>query len=141
MSAILLTRLTVETTKTLICASVLSKMDYCNSLAAHFTFSVDYRKFRTLRVQTRTDYKLSTLCHNFLTHLLPISLTSQCTPLPGSLVLLQTHRYFVFPVLKQKPLAYAVSPTALQSNGIRSLLKSTQHTSKAAFLESKLCCL
>ena len=34
------------------------------------------------------------------------------------------HGYFVFPILEQKPLANAVSPSVLQSNGIHSLLTS-----------------
>ena len=41
---------------------------------------------------------------------------------PGSFTLLQTHRHFVSATLKHKPLANTVSPTVLQSNGIRSLL-------------------
>ena len=59
-----------------------------------------------------------------LLYLLPISLTSLCTPLPGSFLLLQTHRYFVSPMLNQKPLAIAISPNVFQSNWIRSLLTS-----------------
>ena len=41
--------LTAETTKTLICAFLFFKLDYCNPLlSAHLTFSIDYRQFRTL---------------------------------------------------------------------------------------------
>ena len=58
-----------------------------------------------------------------MTYLLLVSLTSSlCTPLPGSFALLQTQEYFLSPMLEQKPLANAVSPTVLQSNGIHSLL-------------------
>ena len=42
----------------------------------------------------------------------------------GGKSLLQTHRYFVFFMLEQKPLASTVSPPVLQSNGICSLLTS-----------------
>ena len=46
------------------------------------------------------------------THLLPVSLTfSLSTNFPNSFVLLQTHGYFESPMLEQKPLANAVSPT------------------------------
>ena len=40
--------LTVEATTTLVCAFVLSKLDYCNSLlyGAHITFLEDYKKSR-----------------------------------------------------------------------------------------------
>ena len=49
--------LTVEATKTLLCAFVLSKLDHCNSLlkfylAAHFTFSIDYKKIEELCSKT-----------------------------------------------------------------------------------------
>ena len=47
-----------------------------------------------------------------------------CTPLPGNFILLQTHRYFISSMLKQKPLAHALSLTVLQSNEIISLLTS-----------------
>ena len=47
------------------------------------------------------DHKLLTVTASSLTHLLPFSLTSQCTPLPGSLVLLQTHGYFESIMLEQ----------------------------------------
>ena len=54
-----------------------------------------------------------------MTYLLPVSLTSSlCTPLPGSFALLQTQEYFASPMLEQKPLANAVSPTVLRSNDI-----------------------
>ena len=45
-----------------------------------------------------------------LIHPLSICLTfSLCTPLPGSFVLLQAHRYFASPIVKLKPLANALS--------------------------------
>ena len=70
-----------------------------------------------LLVQVRIDYKLSTICHNFFSYSSPACF-SDFSPLPGSFTLLQTHRYFISPMVEQKPLANAVSPTVLQSNGI-----------------------
>ena len=71
--------------------------------------------FHGLLVQARTDDKLSiSVTTSSPTHLLRVSLTSLCTP--GSFILLQTHKYFVSPMLEQKPLANAVSPTALPSD-------------------------
>jgi hypothetical protein len=84
--------LTVEATKTLVCALVLSRLDYCNSLlagcpkyvidrlqkvqnsAARLVLRVRGRDHVTpllhslhwLPVQARVEYKLSVLCHNFL---------------------------------------------------------------------------
>ena len=82
-----------------------------------------------LPVQGRIQYKLSIPTTSSLTHLLPISLTFWlCTPLLGSFVLLQTHRYFVSPVFEQKPLANAVSPTVLQSNGVYALFWHWSHS-------------
>ena len=56
------------------------------------------------------------ICHNFLLDfLLPVSLAiilSLCTPILGSLLLPQTHGYFVSPILEQKPLA-AIEMTAV----------------------------
>ena len=43
---------------------------------------------------------------------------------PGSFILLQTRGYFVSPMLEQTSLFNAVTPTELQSNGIRCLLTS-----------------
>ena len=84
---------------------------------------------RWLPVQARIDYKLSTVTTSSLTHLPPVSLTfTLCTPLSGSFILLQRHGYFVSPMLEQKLLANDVSPTVLQSNGIRSLRTSFTFT-------------
>ena len=78
-----------------------------------------------LLVQARIDCQPSVTTSS-MPHLLPISLTfSPYTPLPDSLVLLQTREYVVFyPMLKLKPLANALSVTVLQSNGIISPLIS-----------------
>ena len=82
--------LTVEATTTLVCACVLSKLDYCNSLlsgcplyflrrlqnvqnsAAKLVFKSHKRNYvqllqalHWLPVQARVDYKLSTICHSF----------------------------------------------------------------------------
>jgi len=60
-----------------------------------------------------------------LIHLLSISdLHTVHTP-SGSFVILQIHRYFTSPMLEQRPLASAISPTVLQSNGSHSLLTYT----------------
>ena len=77
----------------------------------------DLQALHWLPVQVRIDYKLSTICHNFFSDSSP-AYFSDFSPLPGSFTLLQTHRYFISPMLEQKPLANAVSPTVLQSNGI-----------------------
>ena len=118
-------------------ACLCSKLDYCNSLltGCHFTSSVDYRKFRTLQrnyyghVQYlfqildwlpgwTTNWPISVITTS-LTHLLPISLTFPlCTPLRGSLVLLQTHRFFISPLLNPKPLANSFSLTVKQWNSL-----------------------
>ena len=79
--------------------------------------------------EIRLDLKKTTNCWlsvtaSSLTHFFPISLTSQCTCLPGSFVLLQAHWYFESFMLEQTPLANTVSPTVLQSNRICSLMTS-----------------
>ena len=89
--------LTVTATKTLVCALVLSRLDYCNSLlagspkhiidklqkvqnaAARLVFRAKKRDHITpllhslhwLPVQARIDYKLSVLCHNFFSDSCP----------------------------------------------------------------------
>ena len=119
--------LTVEVTKTLVCAFVLSKLDYCNFLlsgcplhilrrlqevqssAAKLVFKSRRRNhvqsflqaLHWLPVQARVDYKLSTICHNFFSDSpsLPTFLTfSLCTHLPDNVVLLQTHGHFAPPI-------------------------------------------
>ena len=88
------------------------------------TNTLDLPKAHVQNKKSDTRMAASVLVSS-LTHLLPISLTfSLCTPLPGSFVLLQTHGHFVSPLLEQKSLANAVSPTVLQSNGIHSRLTS-----------------
>ena len=90
--------LTVEATVTLACAFVLSRFDYCNSLlsgcplyplsrlhkvqnsAAKLVFKVCKHDHvqpllqapHWLLVQARTDYKLSTICHNFFSDSSPV---------------------------------------------------------------------
>ena len=73
--------------------------------------------------QNRTDYKLSTICHNIFSDSSPacLSISYDCTLLPGSFVLLQTDGYFVSPTLNSN-LSDAVSLTVLQSDGILCLL-------------------
>lgn len=74
-----------------------------------------------LLVQARTDYKLTTICHNSLF----LSLWfSHCVHLfvPGCFVLVQTHGYFASSMLKLKLFANALSLTVL--HGILSLLTS-----------------
>ena len=89
--------LTVTATKTLVCALVLSRLDYCNSLLAgspkhiidklqkvqnsaarlvfrakkhdHITFLLHFLHW--LPVQARIEYKLSVLCHNFFSDSCP----------------------------------------------------------------------
>ena len=96
---------------------------HCNWFRKHANV-IMCNLFCKLFLGYRIDYKLSTV-KTSLTHFLPTSLTfSLCTPLQGSFVLLQTNRYFVSPMLEQKPSANAVSPTVLQSNAIRSLMIS-----------------
>ena len=89
--------LTVEATKTLDCAFVLSKLGYCNSLlfgyplyllcrvpkvqnsAAKLVFKARKRDYvqpllqalHWLPVQARTEYKLSSICHNFFSESSP----------------------------------------------------------------------
>ena len=59
--------LTVQAIKTFVCAFVLSKLDNCYflCLAAHFTFSVDYRKFRTLRRNWYSKHANFRMCNLF----------------------------------------------------------------------------
>ena len=90
--------LTVEATKTLVCAFVLSKLGYCNSLlsgyplyllcrlpkvqnsAAKLVFKARKRDYvqpllqalRWLPVQARIEYKLSSICHYFLSDSSPV---------------------------------------------------------------------
>ena len=118
-------------------------MDYCNSLISdcplyllsqlqkvkNFAVKLLFKSykhdhvqllllaFHGLLVQAITDDKLSiSVTTSSPTHLLRVSLTLLCIALPGSFILLQTHKYFVSPMLEQKPLANAVSPTALPSD-------------------------
>ena len=57
----------------------------------------------TNQQHTNRLHTINSLSASFLTHLLPVTLTfSLCTLHPGSFVLLQTHGYFVFPMLEQK---------------------------------------
>ena len=93
--------LSVSATKTLVCAFVLSRLDYCNALLSgspkhcidklqnvqHSAARLVYRKNRRnhitpllislhwLPVQARIDYKLSVLCHNFFYDSCPAYLT------------------------------------------------------------------
>jgi hypothetical protein len=93
--------LTVSATKTLVCAFVLSRLDYCNSLlsgspkhfidklqkvqnsAARLVLKAKKRDHVTpllhslhwLPVQARIDYKLSVLCHNFFSDSCPSYIT------------------------------------------------------------------
>ena len=114
-------------------------------MAVHFTFSVDYRKFRTLKwnsfsrhanvimcilfqlpVWARTDHKLSTICHHFFSDSSPAYFSGILTVYPSSRQLHSSadtccDAYFASPKLEQKPLANTVSPTVPQSNGICSL--------------------
>ena len=136
--------LTVEAaTNALVCASAISKLDYCNSLlsgcplylrgrlqnvqnsAAKLVFKARKRDhvqpllqaLRWLPVQARIDNKLSTICHDFFSDSSHAYFSDFLTVYsqPASYVLLQ--RFSVSPMLEQKPLANAVSPTVLQSNG------------------------
>ena len=103
--------LTVQVTKTLVCAFVLSKLDYCNSLlsgcplyivqrlqkvqnsAARLILKTRRRHhvqpfFQTLHwllIQARIDYKLSILCHSFF-----LSVNSLLTFLKSCLSLLRS---------------------------------------------------
>ena len=81
---------------------------------------------RIAQVFSKSTHKIcACIINNEWDHPLPISLPlTLYTHFPGRLVLLQTHRYFVSPMLDQKSLANAVSPTGFQSNGIRPLLTS-----------------
>ena len=135
----------VEGTKTLVCALVLSKLDYCNSLLSGCPLNILRRlqkvqssetklvfKLRRrddvqpllsglhwLPVQARVDYKLSTICNNFFfdsSHAYLSDLLPVYTP-SDNFVLLQTHGHFA-----SKPLASVLSLTLLRSNGILSLL-------------------
>ena len=93
--------LTVEATTTLVCAFVLSKLDYCNSLlsgcpiyilrrlpkgwnsAVELVFTSRRRDhvqrllqaLHWLPVQARVDYKLSTVCLNFFSDSSPVHLS------------------------------------------------------------------
>jgi len=97
--------LTVSATKTLVCAFVLSRLDYCNSLlsgspkhfidklqkvqnsAARLVLKAKKRDHVTpllhslhwLPVQARIDYKLSVLCHNFFSDSCPSYITELLT--------------------------------------------------------------
>ena len=94
-----------EATKTLVCAFVFSKLDYCNSLlpgcplynlrrlqrvqnsAAKLVLKSRKRDhvkprlqaFHWLPVQARIDYKLSSFCHNFFSDLSPAYLSDFLT--------------------------------------------------------------
>ena len=72
-----------------------------------------FKVLHWLLVQARTDYSQLSVTTSSLIHLLCISPTSLCTPLPSSFVQLQTHGYFVSPMLELKPLANALSLTFL----------------------------
>ena len=119
--------LTAEASKTVVCVFVLFKLDCCNYLlsgcpiylhsrlqkvensAAKLVYKARKRIYvqpllqilHWLPVQARTDDRLSYLSQRILwlisCLLWPFSL---CTPLPGSLVLLQTHGYFVSPTFE-----------------------------------------
>ena len=93
--------LTVSATKTLVCALVLARMDYCNSLlsgapkqcieklqkvqnsAARLVLKAKKHDHVTpllhslhwLPIQARIDYKLAVLCHNFFSDSCPSYLT------------------------------------------------------------------
>ena len=96
---------TVEATKTIVCAFVLSKLRYCNSLpsdcplyilrrlqkvqnsAAKLVFKSRRRdhvqrllhSLHWLPVQARIDYKLLTICHNFFSDSFPAYLSDLLT--------------------------------------------------------------
>ena len=93
--------LTIDATKTLLCAFVLSKLDYCNSLlsgspkrlldklqkvqnsAARLVFKARkhehikplLQKFHRLPVVSRVQYKVATLCYNSFTESYPVYLS------------------------------------------------------------------
>ena len=97
--------MTVEATKTLVCAFVLSKLDYCNSPLSGCPLCILRRLQKVqnsaaelvlisrrrdhvqpllqalhwLPVQARVDYKLSTVCHNFFTDSSPAYLSDLLT--------------------------------------------------------------
>ena len=97
---------------------------HCNWFSKHGNV-IMCNLFCKLFLGYRIDYKLSTVRHNF-SYSFPAYFSDFLTvyTLQGSFVLLQTNRYFVFPMLEQKPSANAVSPTVLQSDAIRSLMIS-----------------
>ena len=94
--------LTIQATKTLVCAFVLSRLDYCNSLLSgcpqyllyklqkvqnsaarlvlqarkHDHATPLLRKLHWLPIQARIEYKLSVLCHNFFIDSSPHYLSS-----------------------------------------------------------------
>ena len=100
---------------------------FCKLCNLFCKLSVDYRS----KPEQTTKCWLSVTTSS-LTHILPISLTSLCTPLPGSFVPLQTDTLCPC-VRKKQPLASAVSPTVLQSDGVCSLLTSVTFTSPLGF--------
>ena len=93
--------LTIDATKTLLCAFVLSKLDYCNSLlsgspkhldkfqnsAARLVFK-DHKhkhikpllqKLHWLPIVSRIQYKVATLCYNSFTESYPVYLSELLT--------------------------------------------------------------
>ena len=135
--------LTVEGTKTLVCAFVLSKLDYCNShlsgrplyifrrpqKAQNSAVKLVFKSHRRdhvqpllqalycLLVQARIDYNCQlSVTISSLTYPLTISpIVSLCTHLPDNFVLLQTHGHYASPMLKLKPLASSVSLSVLKT--------------------------
>ena len=123
--------LTVEATTTLVCAFVLSKLDYCNSLLSgcplyilKATKSSEPLLQAVLRlpVQTRVDYKLSTVCLNFFSDSSPVHLSDLLSVYTPSRQLRSSAdtRTLCIPHVKTKTFSQR-SLTVFQSNGILSL--------------------
>ena len=81
------------------------KTTACSSKDSALTDAPLLQTLHWLLVQTRIEYKLWAICLSFFSDSSPAYLLTfpQCTPLPGSFVLLQTHTYFASPMLDQKP--------------------------------------
>jgi hypothetical protein len=150
--------LTVTATKTLVCAFVLSRLDYCNSLlsgspkhiidklqkvqnsAARLVFRAKKRDHITpllhslhwLPVQARIEYKLSVLCHNFFSDSCPSYLADLLSVYSPSRTLRSSAdtRILTVPVTRTKTYGQRAFAYSApkQWNSLPSLIRNIQST-------------
>ena len=146
--------LTIDATETLLCASVLSKLDYCNSLlsgspkhlldkfrkvqnsAARLVFKARkhghikplLQKLHWLPVVSRIQYKVATLCYNSFTESYPVYLSELTVYHPSrQLRSISDARTFRIPFTKTKILGQRAFLSRARHSGTRMIFVTQHH--------------